>query len=139
LPYAPDDAGNVPSIVAGFARGSIEAHALINLHDALGVDDGFRKIFVRDVVTYRKPMTDQIRAFAQMPPRPDWVSIDHGGAGAWGRFASEVSMISRTRVFRAGDRAPWIFPPSHGGKIYSADTGPPETLMSEQDLQQDFK
>lgn len=135
LPYAPDAAGNAPSIVTGYARGSPEASALVNLHDALGVGSGFRSIFAKDSapVSYRKPMTDQIRAFAEMPPRDAWVKLDHKGAGAWTRFAPEVSMIPRTRTFRDGDMAPWIFPPSVTGKIYTA-TGPPAGELTEDDL-----
>jgi hypothetical protein len=113
---------------------SPEARALINLHAALGVDEGFRKIYVRDVVTYRKPMTDQIRAFAQMPPRAEWITIDRHGAGAWRRFAAETSMIARTRAFHDGDLAPWIFPPSLTGVIYTSATGPPEATMTDQDF-----
>lgn len=121
LPYAPDASGAAPSIVTGYPRGSLEARALINLHDALGVGDGFRSIFVRDTVTYRKPMNDQIRAFADMPPRTEWRPINHESAGAWARFGPPVSMISLKRAFREGDAAPWPFPPSALGKTYPFD------------------
>lgn len=122
LPYAPDAEGIVPSIVTGYPRGTTEARALLNLHDAFGVGPGFRSIFAKDTapVTYRKPMTDQIRAFADMPPRTDWVKLDHRGAGAWTRLGPVVSMIERTtKVFRDGDLAPWPFPPSLTGKVYA--------------------
>jgi hypothetical protein len=135
LRYVPDASGVAPSILTGYARSSVEARALINLHDALGADEGFRKIYVREAVTYRKPMTDQIRAFADMPPRAEWIKVSHQGAGAWSRFAPDVSMVSRTRAFREGDLAPWIFPPSVTGKTYSAATGPPAGELTPDDIE----
>jgi hypothetical protein len=39
---------------------------------------------------------------------------------------------------REGDPAPWPFAPSATGKIYPTGSGPPDTLMSEQDMA-DFK
>ena len=134
LPYAPDTAGNAPSIVTGYARGSPEANALINLHEALGVGPGFAGIFAKGAapVTYRKPMTDQIRAFADMPVRADWVKLDYRGAGSWTKFGPEVSMIPRTtKVFREGDLAPWPFPPSQTGTRYGLTDEDLDALASE--------
>jgi hypothetical protein len=42
-----------------------------------------------------------------------------------------VTVSARTRL-QAGSKAPWPWPPSKDGKIYT--TGPPETLMTEQDI-----
>ena len=120
----------------GYPRDSIEGRALIRLHDVCGVGEGFRKIYCRDVVTYRKEMTPQIKAFAEMPPREEWQPINYQQAGAWTSFCKEVSSIPRTKIFRAGDLAPWAFEPSVEGKLYPH--GPPETLMTEQDMA-DFK
>lgn len=134
LRYVPDAAGVAPPIVTGYARGSVEARALINLHVALGADEGFRKIYVRETIAYLKPMTDQIRAFADMPPRNEWVKIDRAGAGAWGHFGRAASAISHLRGFREGDIAPWIFPPSATGKTYTTATGPPAGAMTDDDI-----
>lgn len=135
LRYAPDAQGVAPPITAGYPRNSDEGRALINLHDACGTGEGFRKIFVSDVVSFRNPITPQILAFADMPPREQWVAINHEGAGAWTRFARATSIIPIKRGFSERDAAPWIFPPSQTGKIYTGSGGPSdadlETLANE--------
>jgi hypothetical protein len=124
----------VPSI--GYARDSVEGLALIKLHDACGVGEGFRKIYCRDGVTYRKDMTGQVKAFAELTPREKWVPINHQQAGAWTSLCKDLSALPRTKVFYAGDMAPWPWPPSVDGKIYTADsTGPPDTLMTTDDFE----
>lgn len=127
--------GGVPPAL--FARDSAEARALVTLHELVGVGEGYRKIYVRaDGVSYKKPMTPQLLAFANIPAPADWVTLTHQQAGAWEGLLREAVNIQVRKHLKEGDRAPWPWPPSAEGKIYA--TGPPEALMSEQDLA-DFK
>jgi len=114
---------------------SIEATAIRALHEIAGRTSAFWKIFRRPdgSVSFPKPMTEQLRALAQAPPKDEWVTLDRAGGGSWedlmrGVFEPEVI---RTR-FAEGCRAPWPFAPSKDGKIYVA-TGPPMAELSEQD------
>jgi hypothetical protein len=129
-----------PSAPSGYPRDSIEARALINLHEVFGKGAPFRQIFVRDVVSYRKAeMCERIRKFAEMPPRDQWVQITtrnkdgKNEVGAWTAFGRDFCALPGAKVFAEGDYAPWCFPPSVEGKLY-----PPESLMTAQD-EADFK
>jgi predicted transcriptional regulator len=122
---------------AAFPRDSAEAKALVALHEVAGAVDGFRKIYVRaDGVSYRKPMTPQILALAQVPPQADWVTLTRPQAGAWEGLLRDAVTIMVRRHLREGDRAPWPWPPSVEGKIYTADAAPPP--LSADDMA-DFK
>lgn len=118
---------------AGYPRSSPEVRALIWLHDICDASEGFRKIFLRDVVTYRKPMTAQILAFAQnrVPSRDEWLPLTRQQAGAWEGFFRDAAVVSARRHFKEGDRAPWPWPPSVEGKIYTAETGPPQGVLTD--------
>jgi hypothetical protein len=127
--FARRDPGR-PGSDGAYPRTSVEARALIGLHDVCDAADGFRKIYVRDAVTYRKPMTPQILAFAQVPPRGEWVMLTYPQAGAWENLLREVAVISMRKHFREGDLAPWPWPPSAEGKIYPAEA-PPQLTADE--------
>lgn len=117
-----------------YDRNSAEAKALIILHEIAGASDGFRKIYMRaDGVSYRLPMTPQIAALALAPAAADWVTLTRQQAGAWEAVLREAVSIAVRKRLSEGDRAPWPWPPSVEGKLYTSSTGPPETLMSDDD------
>lgn len=126
-----------------YAIDSAEAKAIRILHDIVGRTSAFFTIFRRGdgSVTYTKPVTEQLAALAQAPPPSDWVHLTRQQAGAWdgkGGFLSKFFDPGLVRLHLVeGSRAPWPWPPSIDGKLYPAGDDPP--LMSEQDLQEDFK
>jgi hypothetical protein len=136
LRYTPDAGSIAPQLAQGYARDSVEGIALVKLHDAVGVGEGFRQIYAKHgTVNYRKAMTPQIAAFAQMPARDNWVQVNHQQAGSWSALGRELSMMPRPKQFQSGDAAPWPWPPGKDGKLYTTSTGPPATegLMTEED------
>ncbi len=134
LRYTPDAGSLAPSLTKGYPRDSSEGRALVKLHDAFAVGEGFRRIYAaHGTVSYRKAMTPQIAAFADMPDREKWVRVNRQQAGAWSALGRELSMMPRPKQFADGDAAPWPWPPSADGKLYIATTGPP-TELSEEDI-----
>lgn len=118
---------------------SIEARAIAMLHDLVGRNEAFRTIVCgRDrMVHWSKPVTAQLRPFAQFGPWQQ-VKLDRNGAGAWERLMNEVFVAGVVRKhFREGSTAPWPFPRSTTGKIYTS-SGPPQAGLSDDDVQ-DFK
>ena len=129
-------AGIAPNAV--FARDSIEAKALMALHEIAGCAQGFRAIYARsDGVSYRKPMTPQLLALAQIPPASEWVIATRQGAGSWEALLRETVSIAVRKHFKEGDRVPWPWAPSVTGKIYTAEASPAGE-MNEAELA-DFK
>jgi DNA-binding transcriptional ArsR family regulator len=123
------------AVAAVFARDTVEAKALAVLHEIAGAGDGFRKIYRSPdgSISYRLPMTPQLMALAQAAPQTEWVALNRNQAGAWeGLLRDAVTIVIRKHL-KEGERAPWPWPPSAEGKVYSSATGPPDTLMSEQD------
>jgi hypothetical protein len=131
---------HAPPVVAAYPRGSVEARAIAVTYDIAGAGEAFRKILCGSdgAVRYREPMTPRLAALAQAPPPADWVTLDHQQAGAWEGFLRETVTVQVRKHLKQGDRAPWPFPPSVTGKIYTSATGPPEALMIERDFA-DFK
>lgn len=124
---------------AAYAADSLEAKAVRALHEIAGRAAAFWKIWHRPdgSVSFARPITDQLRALAQMPDRDAWVTLDRNGGAAWERLMREVFPDEAVRTrFAEGTRAPWPFPPSHEGKIYPATTGPPPDLcpITEEEL-----
>ncbi|MGJ4888928.1 helix-turn-helix domain-containing protein [Bradyrhizobium sp. HKCCYLRH3099] len=118
-----------------YERDSVEAKAIEALHELANCTELFRKAYCKDgAVFYRKhPVTPQLAALAALPPAEAWVILDRSGAGAWeGLLRNYFPDGVIRRRFREGMRAPWPFPPSATGKIYTA-SGPPQAAMSEQD------
>jgi len=117
-------------------RDSVEAKALAVLHDLAGVGEFFRKVHRRTdgTVDYRKPVTARLLALAQAPQPSDYATLDHKQAGAWEGLLREFVTVQVRKHLVAGDRAPWPWPPSSDGKIYTSATGPPEVTMTEQDF-----
>jgi hypothetical protein len=125
----------------GYPRDSVEAKALMVLHEIAGCAEGFRKIYRGSdgSIGFRKEVTPRIAALAQAAAsQSNWVVLTHPQACAWEKLLSETVTIVVRRHPKQGDRAPWPWPPSVDGKIYPSATGPPETLMTDQDLS-DFK
>lgn len=112
---------------------SVEAKALAVLYEIVGATDFFRSVIRRGGAVYpRKPVTPRAAALAQAPA--EWVTLNRAQAAAWEQFVDEhVTVRTRTRL-REHSRAPWPWPPSVEGKLYTETTGPPETLMTEDDL-----
>ncbi|MGJ4893759.1 hypothetical protein ACQR2B_06695 [Bradyrhizobium oligotrophicum] len=118
-----------------YERNSVEARAIEALHELAGCSELFRRAYCKDgAVFYRKhPVTPQLAALAGLPAQDAWVTLDRSGAGAWeGLLRNYFAEGVVRRRFREGSRAPWPFPPSATGKVYTA-TGPPQVAMTEQD------
>jgi predicted transcriptional regulator len=122
----------------GYPRDSVEAKSLATLYDIGGAGEAFRKInrSADGTVRYRLPVTPRLLKLAEAGPKDGWVVLNRQQAGAWEGMLRETITVQVRKHLREGDRAPWPWPPSVEGKIYT--TGPPETLMSEQDMA-DFK
>lgn len=138
LRFVPSGQSNAAT---GFPPDSTEAKAIAALHEVAGRSEAFRKIWRRadGSVRFPKPVTQQLLALAKMPPSDEWLTLDRAGAGSWEDLLRQYFEpgIARTHL-REGSHAPWRFAPSLTGKIYTADTGPPERMMTEADYA-DFK
>jgi hypothetical protein len=91
------------------------------------------------------PLSAQVLALAQAPRDIEWEFISERAinqCGAWSEFiAAELKDKARPKLVASwgdnpqsaiGFRAPWPWPPRKDGTLSS--TGPPETLMTEQDM-----
>jgi len=119
-------------------RDSLEAKAVTVLHDLAGRGEALRKIWRRSdgSISFPKAVTPQLLALAQAPPAADWATLERNQAGAWERLLQQFFEAGTVRThLREGLRAPWPWPPSVEGKLYTSATGPPETLMSENDFE----
>lgn len=140
LRYAPDATGAIPVAATAFARDSVEAKALLVLHEIAGKADFFRQVHRRGdgTISYPKPVSAQLAALAQAAPQAEWVTLSRQQAGAWEGLLREAVVVQVRNRLCEGSRAPWAWPPSAEGKLYTSATGPPEVLMTEQDFS-DFK
>jgi len=118
-----------------YPRDSVEGKALLILHDIGAVGEFFRQINRRNEAGYyyRGTMDDRLRALAQAPKPDAWVQLNRQQAAAWETFLRERITANRQRKMSEHSRAPWPWPPSVDGKLYTSATGPPETYMSEED------
>ena len=126
-------------VVIAHAADSVEARALTVLHEIANRMTAFRMVWRRSdgSINFPKQVTTQLAALAQAPAPAEWPILNHNQAGAWEGLLKQFFEPGIVRAhMREGSRAPWAWPPSAEGKIYT--TGPPETLMSEQDVE-DFK
>lgn len=126
-----------PSAQAVYAADSAEAKALRVLHDMVGRRTAFWNIWRRadGTVTFPKPMTAQLTAVGQAEAAEKWATLTRNQAGAWEKLLDHVfdRGLVRERL-REGSKAPWGWPPSVEGKVYT-DTGPPaEGLMTDEDF-----
>lgn len=117
-----------PAARATYLRGSPEAEAIKVLHDIVGRERAFIAIFRASdgSVTFTKPMTDQLRAFAQAPEQSCWVTLNFPQACAWEEFLGKVfdRGVVRQRLHE-NSKAPWPWPPSLEGTIYPDPGGVP--------------
>jgi hypothetical protein len=118
-------------------RDSIQAKALIVLHDIAGKGAFFHQVYVRDIgITYGKPVTPQLAALAQAGPKDSWPVLNRQQAGAWeGLLRDNVLVQARQRLVE-GSRAPWPWPPRKDGTL---STAPPETVLMTEDDMNNFK
>lgn len=115
-----------------FPRESLEANAIVVLHDIAGKSDFLRSVLRQPDggISYLRPMTDRLRALAQAPPPNQWIALDHQQAGAWeGMLAEYVTVAMRHRL-REGARAPWPWPPRKDGTL-----SPDNPTMTEHDVE----
>lgn len=84
-------------------------------------------------VWYRPAVTPQLLAMAKAAPSAEWATLEYQQAGAWNNFLKEFVTLEVWSRLHAGSRAPWPWPPGIDGKIY-AGTGPPENLMTAEDV-----
>ena len=115
-------------ITTRHAPDSPEAKAVRVLHDVVGRSEAFFKIFRMPdgSVCFHAPITAQLVALAQAGEHSAWPVLDRQQAGAW---ESLLRSIFNDRIVRqrlcAGSRAPWPWPPSIEGKIYTDPGGGP--------------
>lgn len=119
-----------------YPPGAPEARAVKTLHDMVGRTSAFFTIFRRGdgTVTFTKPMTSQLTTLSQAPQQEDWVALTRQQAGAWESLLRNVfdEGLLRQRL-REGSRAPWPWPPSVDGKIYTDAGGPPPLTDDDMD------
>jgi hypothetical protein len=121
---------------AAHALDSPEARALATLFEIAGKGAFFHTVMKRESgIFYTRVVTPQLATLAQAMPKADWVALDKRQAGAWEGLLREFVTVHRPHL-KEGDRAPWPWPPRKDGTL--STTGPPETLMTEQDYS-DFK
>lgn len=119
---------------ASYQADSVEAKAIAALYEIGGISDLFYRTVKRgNVVYYRHALTPKVLRLAELPPRSEWVALDHRQAGAWeGLLSDALANAARSRM-REGMQAPWPWPPSVDGKIYSKEDKPPEAGLSDDD------
>ena len=133
LRYVPSTQGAPVPLVNYFEAASREAKAISALYEIAGKGDFFRQVKCREgKVYFANPITPRLLALADAPPKPEWVALDRQQAAAWEGLIGEGVQVIRSRLSE-GSRAPWPWPPRKDG-----GTGPPDSLMTEQDFQ-DFK
>ena len=120
-------------IVQKFAAGSPEAAAISTLYIIAGKQSVLAANWMRasdGALYYRRTVTPQLLTLSSAPPRSEWPALDRRQAASWNDLLATFVTVVWSRLTE-GARAPWPWPPSKDGKIYS--TGPPDTLMSAQD------
>jgi hypothetical protein len=138
--YAPDVRS---ASGGGFDSDSVEGRAILAIYAVAKT----RPFESRNRLIHAGEITPQVLAFANAGSPSSWPLIeDRQQIAAWSNFLSDHVRGNRPQFVvtrgigeaqRRGIEAPWPWPPSAEGKIYA--TGPPDALMSEQDLQEEFK
>lgn len=116
------------------APGSTEAKAVTVAYDIAGALSAVRG-FMRAQdggIYYRREVNPGLLALADAPMREQWPELTIQQAGAWNGFLEKTVTVQTWHRLRENDRAPWLWPPSKEGKIYTA-TAPPENLMTPED------
>lgn len=111
-----------------FSRDSAEAKAVRMLHDIVGLTKAFFAIcrHADGSVSFPRSMTVQLVALSAAPDRGEWATLTRQQAAAWECLLRSVfdDRMIRTRL-REGSKAPWPWPPSIEGKIYTESEGVP--------------
>jgi hypothetical protein len=138
--YAPDAK---PAGITGFELDSVEGRAILAIYAVAKT----RPFEGRNGLVYAGEITPQVLKFADAGPPSSWPFIeDRQQIAAWANFLSEHVRGNRPQFVvtrgigdaqRRGIEAPWDWPPRIDGKL--SPTGSLDALMSEQDLQEDFK
>jgi hypothetical protein len=133
-----DPGGRAGALTTGIAADSIEGRAITALY-AVARTHPFEH---KGRIAYSGEITPQLLAFGEAGDRSKWLWIEERQQiAAWSAFLGSHVFGARpqlTQTRGSGDSqcsgiyAPWPWPPSAEGKIYP--TGPPESLMSEQDF-----
>lgn len=120
--------------------GSEEAKAIVALYRIAQGGGTLPRLWQRTdgSVDFRHAIAPQLLALAQAPDKENWAILDHKQGGAWEALIAPyfAEGVLRHRC-REGSRAPWPWPPRKDGTLSA--TGPPQSLMSEQDLAEDFR
>lgn len=125
-----------PPAAVAWPRDSAEARAITALHEVAGRLEALRTIWRRSdgTISFPKEVTPRLLALAQAPPTAEWVHLAANQAAAWEGMLREFFEPGVVRAhLREGSRAPWPWPPSVEGKIYTVD--PPQVLMSADDFE----
>lgn len=122
---------------ASHPLGSRDARAIIALYEVARCTGFLRSVMIRNgAVNYAKPVDPKLEKLADSGPKEGWVVLTRQQAAAWDSFIREIITLPTRKPMREGDRAPWAWPPRKDGTL--SETGPPDTLMTEQDIT-DFK
>jgi hypothetical protein len=127
-----------PAFNSGYDRHSLEGRAIVAMYEVART----RPFESRGRIVYSGEISPQVLTFAEAPERSVWQWIeDREQIGAWSNFASTHVQGARPAMIvkrgtgddeRSGIFAPWPWPPSAKGKIYTADTGPPGELSDQE-------
>lgn len=128
---APAIGGSGPG---AYLQDSPEGRAIIVLYEIAAKADFVRQVMIRNgVISYAKPVGPRLLALAQAGPKDGWFVLDHRQAASWENVLRDAVTVQVRKHLLAGDRAPWPWPPSVDGKLYTEATGPPESLMTNED------
>lgn len=134
LRYTPS--GDTPAAaVGGYALATPEGKAICRLHEIADLAQFLKDVKIRNgSVYFSNPVTKRLLALADAPTDRDaWVVLTHQQAMAWeGLLRESISVATRTRL-REGSRAPWPWPPSKDGTVYTTTGPPPDALMTDDD------
>ena len=118
-----------------YPEGSIEARAIAAVYAIAGQTDFVARVMKsrqHGGIYYRGTVTPQLLALGNVPPEADWPELTHQQAGAWNGLLREFVIKEIWNRLREGKKAPWPWPPRKDGTL--STTGPPDTLMTDQDV-----
>ncbi|WP_257164670.1 hypothetical protein [Bradyrhizobium sp. SRS-191] len=135
LPFVPKGDGARVSIAGAYPLESAEARAISMAYTIAGAGQALRGFMIRNgLLNYQRPITARLRALAEAPrDRDGWPILTRQQAAAWEGLMREAVTVQVRNHLREGARAPWPWPPSHDGTIYTTTTGSPQPAMTEQD------
>lgn len=130
------DASTVPN--GGlFAFNSAEAKAIRALYQA----GGGILFETKAGISYRNEITPRLMAFLDLPAKDRWIFVTaFQQLASWRDFFRDHIIgarrdVTETRDGKSGMLVPWPWPPGKDGKLYTSATGPPETYLTEEDME----